>query len=375
MREEELLESFLLCSIDGIGSVSIKKLMAAAGGILKVRELPADAVTGLLGTKRAEALERGFTEENRRKAERQLARYREQGIFFLPVWSGEYPARLKQITDPPIALYGKGRLPGNEKKAAAIIGARACSRYGKEMARYFGSGLAAAGVEIISGMAGGVDGIAQMAALEAGGSSTAVLGCGINVCYPPENRELYDRLVREGCLLSEYPPMTQPQGRLFPPRNRIISGLSDLVLVTEAREKSGTLITVDMALEQGRDVFAVPGRITDSCSRGCNRLLLNGAGTAVSVNQLLRELEIETAEKKETEKKEARQDGSALGKKVESVLDCDPKSLDEIRFLLAEKEGSQVRTAELIQELVLLCMEGRAGSSAGMYFANQLSET
>lgn len=366
-----MLESYLICNIGGVGAASVKKLMDAAGSVLGIRELPSDTVTMLLGADRAKRLERGLTEKCRRTAARQFYRYREQGIFFLPLWCDEYPARLKQISDPPIALYGKGRLPNRGEKSVSIIGARACSRYGREMAGYFAAGLASAGVEIVSGMARGVDGIAQMAALEAGGMSTAVLGCGVDICYPPENRQLYERLIKEGCLLSEYPPLTQPRGPLFPPRNRIISGLSDLVLVTEAREKSGTLITVDMALEQGRDVFAVPGRVTDNCSRGCNRLLQNGAGMAVSVNQLLRELGL--AEGSGAVQKiwvRPMQRKSILREKVTEILDCDPKSLDEIRIRLSE-EGTIVRPAELMQELVLLCMEGLADSCAGLYYAKK----
>ena len=207
------------------------------------------------------------------------------------MWEEGFPKRLKEISDPPLVLYRIGKLPEPGKKMAAIVGARACSSYGKEMAEYFARGLAKEGIGIVSGMARGADGIAQRAALSAGGYSVAVLGCGVDICYPEENRPLYEKLWDNGCILSEYPPGTLPHSRLFPPRNRIISALSDLVLVIEAREKSGTLITVDMALEQGKDVFAVPGRITDTCSRGCNRLIGNGAGIAVSVAQLLQELQ------------------------------------------------------------------------------------
>ena len=140
---------------------------------------------------------------------------------------------------------------------------------------------------MVSGMARGIDGIAQKAALEAGGASFAVLGCGVDICYPEENRELYDRLLQEGGILSEYPPGMPPEPKLFPPRNRIISGLSDLVLVIEARKKSGTLITVDMALEQGREVYALPGRVSDKLSDGCNRLIRQGAGVATCPEDIL----------------------------------------------------------------------------------------
>ena len=139
-----------------------------------------------------------------------------------------------------------------------------------------------AGIQVISGMARGIDGISQQAALSAGGTSYGVLGCGVDICYPAQNRRLYEELLEKGGLLSTYTPGTKPLPQYFPPRNRIVSGLSDALIVIEARQKSGTLITVDMALEQGRDVYVVPGRITDRLSDGCNHLLTQGAGVFLS---------------------------------------------------------------------------------------------
>ncbi len=190
------------------------------------------------------------------------------------------PARIEENLAPP-------PFPGLESPAAAVIGARLASGYGREQARRFSYRMASRGITIISGMARGIDGIAQTAALDAGGRSYAVLGCGVDICYPEENRSLYDRLLQQGGILSEYPPGTPPEARLFPLRNRIISGLADAVLVIEARKKSGTLITVDMALEQGRDVFALPGRVSDSLSDGCNRLIRQGAAPATCPEDLL----------------------------------------------------------------------------------------
>ncbi len=198
----------------------------------------------------------------------------------------EYPDRLRYIADPPGMLYARGALPSPDAPAVGIVGARLCSDYGRYAARQFASGLARAGVQIISGMALGIDGISHKAALDAGGKTFAVLGCGVDVCYPKENRDIYDRLWEAGGILSEYPPGTAPCAGLFPPRNRIISGLSDLLLVVEARRKSGTLITVDQALEQGKEVYALPGRVTDALSCGCNNLIRQGAGVAMSPEEL-----------------------------------------------------------------------------------------
>ena len=202
----------------------------------------------------------------------------------------EYPQRLKNISGRPRNLYVLGRLPEENRLSVAIIGARDCSEYGKYVARELGTVLGGSGIAVISGMARGIDGISQEAALNAGGSSFGVLGCGVDVCYPKENRQLYERLKLSGGILSEYPPGSPALACHFPPRNRIVSGLADVIVVIEARVKSGTLITVDMALEQGREVYVVPGRVTDRLSDGCNRLIKQGAGILLSQEELLREL-------------------------------------------------------------------------------------
>ncbi|HOO29321.1 MAG TPA: DNA-processing protein DprA, partial [Lachnospiraceae bacterium] len=216
---------------------------------------------------------------------------RKQDICFIPWYHESYPKKLRQISGYPFAVFVKGRLPDEKAGSVAIIGARNCSEYGRSMARYFGEELARSGVQVISGMAYGVDGIGQMCALEAGGYSCGILGCGVDVCYPASNQTLYARLAKQGGLLSEYCPGTPPVARQFPPRNRIISGLSDIVLVVEARKKSGTLITVDMALEQGKEILVVPGRVTDPLSSGCNSLLKQGASPVTEPSDVLALLE------------------------------------------------------------------------------------
>ena len=214
---------------------------------------------------------------------------RQKNISYICLAEERFPERLRRIPDPPFGLYCRGRLPDEDdlQHAAAVIGARMASGYGREQARRFGFRLAARGITIVSGMARGVDGIAQKAALDAGGRSFAVLGCGVDLCYPDENQALYDRLLEAGGILSEFPPGTPPDSKNFPQRNRIISGLADLVLVIEARKRSGTQITVDMALEQGREVFALPGRVSDALSDGCNRLIRQGAWIATCPEDVL----------------------------------------------------------------------------------------
>lgn len=292
-----------------------------------------------------------------------------QKIKFTCYGDTDYPERLSEIPDAPFALYYQGHLPSDEIPAVAIIGARACSGYGVYAAKEFGSKLAEMGIQIISGLAMGIDGIAQEAALEACGESFGILGCGVDICYPKSNRHLYERCKKQGGILSEYPPGTMPKAALFPPRNRIISGLSDIVLVVEAREKSGTLITVDMALEQGREVLAVPGRITDSLSRGCNRLFRQGAGVAVSPPDIVEALSHlrypfnieETALGKGTETTSG-QDGiyvkslSPQERQVYEQLEILPQTPEEIW----EKAGMTLTIQEVMGILVELCLKGFA---------------
>ena len=217
----------------------------------------------------------------------------EKGIRFIPYFSEEYPKKLLEIPDFPYALYVKGSLPDRRRKKAAIVGARRCSPYGEKYAEEFGRMLAEAGVEIISGMARGVDGMGQRGALLGRGKTFAVLGCGVDICYPRDHIGLYmDILERGGGILSEYPPGTPPLSRNFPPRNRIISGISDAVLIIEARVRSGSLITADLALDQGRDVYALPGPVNSELSYGCNRLIQQGAGILMNPQSLLQEWNI-----------------------------------------------------------------------------------
>lgn len=198
-----------------------------------------------------------------------------------------YPGRLRPYGRMPETIFVRGRMPEDGRPSVAIVGARRSTSYGDKTARMFAKELAAAGVQIISGMAWGIDGMAHEGALEAGGDTYAVLGCGVDICYPSGHRSLYERLIREGGVLSEQPPGMPPKPGHFPARNRIISALSDLVLVVEAGEKSGALITADLALEQGKDVYAVPGRVGDVQSRGCLNLIRQGAGLADSPDIIL----------------------------------------------------------------------------------------
>ncbi len=281
---------FWLCNIPGIYQETLQKLLSVCGAPEAIYQENADNLKacGLLTAKQAAA----FAEsKNTADALYLLETIRRDGIRFLHPESEEFPEKLKTIPDPPFCLYVKGNLPDPNLPSAGMVGARACSEYGKKMALSFAGSLAAAGVQIISGMAAGIDSMSARGALSVGGKTFAVLGSGIDVIYPVENFSLYYEIISSGGgIISEYPMGTQPIAWQFPLRNRLISGLSDRLLVMEAKERSGTLITVRYALEQGRDVYALPGRLTDKASFGCNRMIADGAGILISPEYLLEEI-------------------------------------------------------------------------------------
>ena len=240
-----------------------------------------------------------------------------QDIRFVPYFSKEYPGRLAQISDAPYALYVKGCLPKEENLSAAIVGARKCTPYGEQTALEYGELLAANGIQIISGMARGIDGAGQRGALNGRGTTYGVLGCGVDICYPREHIGLYMDIQAAGGVLSEQPPGSSPLPVYFPARNRIISGLADVVLVMEARERSGSLITADLALESGRDVFVVPGNVTSALSEGTNALIKQGCPIVTEGNDILFELGIAYQEnEKEAFRKKA---GASLSPEEEKV--------------------------------------------------------
>ena len=322
----------------------------------------------------------------------------QKGIRLLTAEDEDYPQRLRKIPSAPYALYVLGQLPPENLPAVAMIGARECSEYGIYVAKNFAKELGAHGIPVISGMARGIDSISQEAALQGGGRTYAVLGCGVDICYPKSSRRLYEQILEQGGILSTFPPGTEPMKRLFPERNRIVSGLADAILVVEARQKSGTFITVDMALEQGREVYAIPGRLTDRLSDGCNLLLQQGALIAVSPQDLLQHLSPRQMEfplekqqqgtddvrkmenvrnKDEVRNMEDARKTEVAGNKDQrlqiflEILDFLPKSVEEIRSAYEKKRKMTVTTPEILCMLMELCLEGSATQVSGNYFAAQ----
>ena len=219
----------------------------------------------------------------------------------ITLFDDEYPKLLKEIYDPPPVLYCKGLPIKNHQPAISIVGSRRSTAYGRQMAEKFSYELAAAGVTVVSGLARGIDAMAHYGALKAGGDTVGVLGCGVDIIYPPENRKLFSRMVQEGTILTEYPPGSSPVAGNFPARNRIISGMTSGVLVIEAGQRSGALITVDFALEQGREVYALPGNINVPQSAGTNKLLKEGAKLVTDVQDILEELGLQQKNKEKNQ--------------------------------------------------------------------------
>ena len=231
-------------------------------------------------------------------ADRILAECQRLGQRILTLQDAEYPQRLRNIFDPPLVLYVKGRMPALDEEAAiAVVGTRNCTPYGSASAERLSQELAASGAVVVTGLARGVDAAAARGALRAGGTVVGVTGNGLDVYYPYESQSLYDDVAAAGVLLSEYPPGTEPERSHFPARNRIMSGLSVAALVVEAPERSGALITARLALEQGREVYAVPGPISAPASVGCNRLIRDGAGLAAEGWDILRDFQERFPEK------------------------------------------------------------------------------
>ncbi|MCL2664531.1 MAG: DNA-processing protein DprA [Defluviitaleaceae bacterium] len=284
---------------------------------------------------------------------------------FVSRFDAEFPKPLAEIPDPPVGVFFIGGLPGANCPAVAVIGSRRCSEYGLTAARIISKPLAAHGVAVISGMARGIDSMAHRGAIEGGGKTVAVLGCGADICYPAENRSLREEIIANGCVLSEYPPGTTPMPSYFPVRNRIISGLASITVVVEAGKKSGTLITVDQALDQGRRVMAVPGNITSKLSEGTNALLAEGAEQVNGYKDILDALGIN--EKADRGVSAPKSDKLAPQEKiVYDILTYEPKAFDEI----LDAAGGEAQTLHYL--LTMLELKGYIKKIPGMRYIKNI---
>jgi len=343
-RERQYL--YWLCQVPVLGAVSIRRLWERFKSFERIYNIEGMEFVKerLLSESAAVCLDRCRADFF--KYQEEYFRLKERGIRFLTALDEEYPARLKNIYDYPMGLYVKGRVPRDDIPSVAIIGARNCSSYGQQAAGMLGEELSREGIQIISGMALGIDGAGHQGALAAGGSTFAVLGSGVDVCYPKRHWTMYCQIPQNGGILSEFRLGEQARPQHFPMRNRIISGLSDAIVVVEARERSGSLITVELGLEQGKEIFAVPGMMTDELSKGCNQLIRQGASIVTSPQDILEYFQINSHKKLRLHEKN--EFGLAKNEKmVYSCLDFQPKFFDQV-----------VRESDLpVEEVMTLLMD------------------
>ncbi len=293
--------------------------------------------------------------------ERVMERITGSGSEIVTVLDDDYPMILREIPGPPPVLYYRGSLPGHDDPTVAIVGTRRATSYGREATQRIAGELAAAGVTVVSGLAKGIDGFAHRAALESGGRTIAVMASGVDIIYPPEHRQLAERILEAGALVSDYPPGTKPDAPNFPARNRIISGLSRATIVVEAPSRSGALITVGFAADQGRDVYAVPGSILSASSEGTNKLLRDGATPLTSAADVLGDLDLAPANSRE-EPEQIAFPISDEERAIYALVTAEPQHIDE----LAYSAGLTISQASAL--MTMLELKGLVANAGAQHF-------
>lgn len=341
--------------VKGIGAVRLRKLKARFGSLQAAWSANEfDLAASGLDAKSIAALVQG-----RRSIipEQEVERVVSAGVTAITWEDGSYPRLLREVADPPPVLFVKGTLTEADAWAVSIVGTRRATVYGREVTEMLAGELARNSITIVSGMARGIDAVAHQSALKAGGRTVAVLGCGVDVVYPPEHRKLAQHIAENGALVSDYPLGTPPDALNFPPRNRIISGLSLGVVVVEADEQSGALITAQFAAEQGRDVFAVPGNILNRSSRGTNRLIQQGAHIVLDARSILEELNLNMVT--DRVEVEAAAPESDIEREILARLSHEPIQVNELVRALA------MPVADVTAALALMELKGLVRQATG----------
>ena len=344
--------------VKGIGPARVRRLLDHFGDLALAWQAPPEALAQAgLDRRSCENLQAARSAID---LDRVLERVEQAGLKVLTWESPDYPVNLLNIAQPPPVLYVKGALTAADEWAVALVGTRQASAYGREVAHQLATALAASGVTVVSGLARGVDIVAHRAALEAGGRTIAVLGSGLDHIYPAEHQPVADRMAEAGALVSDYPLGTLPESANFPPRNRIISGLAKGVVVVEAAEGSGALITAEFAAEQGRDVFAVPGSILARGCRGTNRLIQQGAKMVLGAGDILEELNLSLV----AEHTQARValPADETEKRVLARLSAEPVHVDDLGVQL------NLPIAEVSSALALMELKGMVRQVGGMNY-------
>lgn len=344
--------------IKGIGSVKTRLLLEKFSTLENAWKAPSSDLTAIGISDRI--VENFVSKRKQIDLEEIWNRIIQKGIVVLTWEDPVYPKKLMEVDQPPPVLYTKGKIKNEDDWAIAVVGTRRMTVYGRQVTQDLATVLASKGVTVVSGLARGIDAIAHAAALDAGGRTLAVLGCGVDVIYPPENRKLFERIIESGALISEYPPGSAPESTNFPPRNRIISGLSQATVVVEAGETSGALITASFAANQGREVFAVPGNILAPQSMGCNRLIRDGARILLNPNDVLETLNLGAV----GEYKQARLliPGDEVEAQMLKILENESLPIDEIQI------RSGLPIDKVSASLVMMELKGMVKQMDGMSY-------
>ena len=346
LNMEDKLYWLALNMVSGVGPIAYRNLVNQFHDPERVFAASQKALAAVegIGEKTIRAIKSLPVED---VAAAELKKVKDLGVTILTFRDQGYPKNLLQIYDPPPLLYVRGKLDQGDSPMVAMVGSRHGSSYGRAMTKRISKDLASSGLTVVSGMARGIDTCAHLGALEAGGMTIAVFGCGIDIIYPPENKRLFFDIIDHGAIISEFPLSTPPEGKNFPKRNRIISGLSLGVVIVEATADSGSLITASHALEQGREVFAVPGNVGMATSKGTNALIKQGAKLVEGVQDILVEL------LPQYERKPSSEGTPALNDEEDSIfqlLSYNPLHIDEISRL-SQMEIRRVSTILLELEL------------------------
>lgn len=359
-NKPDLRDILLLLTIPQFGPGRIRKLLSVFGSAEEILRTPLKRLMQVDGIdeKLARQIKSGVDEK---QADGQLALMEKHGIGCLSIWDEQFPSLLKKTVVPLVLLFYKGCLPESWPGCIGVVGTRMPSQYGRTVTEKIVSQLLDNGIAVISGLARGIDTVAHSTAVKRGGKTYAVLGCGADCIYPPENGKLYQGIVENGAVLSEFFIGTGPDAVNFPRRNRIISGMSLGVLVVEAGDKSGALITANYAVEQNREVFAIPGNITSVKSSGPNRLIQQGAKLVASVEDILEEISVKLIQSPHIEKP-LPPSLSELEKKVLAYLSSEPKHIDKLVLELQESPAS------LLSRLLTLELLGLVRQLSGKMF-------
>lgn len=344
--------------VRGIGAARLRALIDTFGDLESAWRAPVEDLRASGLDRRS--LENLLAQRSRLDLAAEVAKLERSGVTALTWDDPAYPRRLREISNPPPLLYLRGTLKEADEWAVAIVGTRRASVYGREVARDFGSAIAASGATVVSGLARGIDAVAHEAALKAGGRTIAVLGSGVDTVYPPEHRRLAQAIAESGVLISELPLGGTPESGNFPARNRIISGLSSATVVIEAGETSGALLTAQFAVEQGREVFAVPGSIYSRASEGANRLIREGARPALSATDVLEALNLTQVTVQAETRAALPMDETE--ERLMSYLSAIPIHVDELGLL------SQMPIAQVSSTLAIMELKGMVRQVGGMQY-------